>query len=223
MTVDNTGSLSAQLRGFGLIGLLAIAAIIAVDVIGKPMSALAVLLWVRASRTPWSELGFVGPRSWTVAIMGGIAIGVALKLLMKSVVMPLLSAPAVNEAYHFLEGNRAAIPAMLYAIVVGAGFGEETLFRGFMFERLRRLLGTKPWPQVAIVLFTSLLFGLAHYADQGLPGTQQGIIVGVVYSALYLYTRSLYPVMIAHVAFDLTAWWIIYHGLETEVARLFFH
>jgi membrane protease YdiL (CAAX protease family) len=187
------------------------------------MSALMVLAWARVSHTPWRDLGFIRPRSWAVAIIGGIAIGVALKLLMKAVIMPLLGAPPINETYHFLQGNRAAIPAMLYAIVVGAGFGEETLFRGFMFERLRRLLGTHAWAQLTILLVTSLLFGLGHYADQGLPGTQQAIIVGIVYGAIYLYTKSLYPVMIVHVAFNLAAWWLIYHGLEMDAAQFFFN
>ena len=214
--------LAARLRGFGPAGLLAIAAILAADVIGKPMSAVAVLLWARASDTPLRELGFTPPRSWARSIPVAIAIGIALKLLMKAVVMPLLGAPPINEAYRFLEGNNVAIPGMLYAIVIGAGFGEETLFRGFMFGRLRRLLGPGAGATAAILLITSLLFGVAHYFDQGVPGTQQGIIVGLAYGAMYLRTGSLYPVMAAHVAFDLTAWWIIYHGLETEIAGLFF-
>jgi membrane protease YdiL (CAAX protease family) len=191
-------------------------------VVGKPMSALMVLAWAHLSRTPWRDLGFVQPRSWPVAIAAGIAIGVVVKLIMKAVVMPLLGAPPVNEAYRFLEGTTSVAPTMVYAIVIGAGFGEETLFRGFMFERLRRLLGARVWAPVAIVLLTSLLFGLAHYANQGLSGAQQGMIVGIVYGGMYLYARSLYPVMITHVAFNLTAWWIIYLGLETKVARFFF-
>ena len=83
----------------------------------------------------------------TVAI--GIPFGVALKLVMKAIVMPLFGAPAINARYHYLAGNAAALPWMLYAVVLGAGFGEETVFRGFFFERLGKLLGTRPvarWP-----------------------------------------------------------------------------
>ena len=58
---------------------------------------------------------------------------------MKAVVMPLVGAGPVNQAYHFLVGNLPAIPGILYAVIVGAGFGEETLFRGYMFERLGKL------------------------------------------------------------------------------------
>ena len=29
-------------------------------------------------------------------------------------------------------------------MIVGAGFGEETIFRGYLFERLGKLFGTGP-------------------------------------------------------------------------------
>lgn len=44
-----------------------------------------------------------------------------------------------------------------------AGFGEETVNRGYLFERGRRLLGEGPAATATIVAVTSLLFGLAHY------------------------------------------------------------
>jgi membrane protease YdiL (CAAX protease family) len=181
-----------------------------------------VLAWAWRSRTPWRDLGFVRPRSWPAAIVIGVAIGIGLKLVMKAVVMPVLGADPINQAYHFLVGNRAALPAMLYAIIVGAAFGEETLFRGFAFERLRCLLGNSTRVTIAIVVLTSLLFGIAHYQDQGLPGVQQAVVVGLVYGALFARTGSLAVPMIAHAAFDVTALWIIYWDLEEEVARSIF-
>jgi membrane protease YdiL (CAAX protease family) len=213
---------ASRLRGFGPVGLLAILVIIAADLLAKPVSALMVLAWAWRSRTPWRDLGFVRPRSWPAAIVIGVAIGVALKLVMKAVVMPLLGAPSINQAYHFLVGNRAALPAMLYAIVAGAAFGEETLFRGFAFERLHKLFGSSTGATIAIVVLTSLLFGIAHYHDQGLPGVQQAVIVGLVFGSIFARTGSLVIPMVAHAAFDLTALWIIYWDLEEEVGRAIF-
>ena len=79
------------------------------------------------------------PQSWVATAAIGITFGVAFKFLMKTIVMPLLGADPINHAYHYLAGNRAALPAMLFTVIVGAGFGEETVFRGYMFERLGRL------------------------------------------------------------------------------------
>jgi len=106
-----------------------------------PLSALLVLGWTWRSRTPWREIGYVRPKSWIGTLAIGIVFGSAFKLLMKAIVMPLLGADPINQAYHYLEGNRAAIPGALFAMTVGAGFGEETVFRGYMFERLGKVFG----------------------------------------------------------------------------------
>jgi len=152
----------------------------------------------------------------------GIAFGVAFKLLMKTIVMPLLGAAAINPAYHYLAGNAAALPAILWAVTAGAGFGEETVFRGFLFERLRKLFGTSPWAQGLIVVVTSLLFGLAHYSMQGLAGVEQAVITGLVFGTIYALTGRLWMLMWAHAAFDIAAVAIIYWNLETRVAHLIF-
>ena len=203
-------------------GLLAFAGVLAGNLLFVPLSALLALLWAWRSRTPWAALGFVRPRSWALSAAVGIVAGFAFKMLMKAVVMPLLGADAVNHAYHYLAGNRAALPGMLYAVIVGAGFGEETLFRGFLFERLGRLFGPGAWAKALIVLLTSAGFGAAHYVTQGVPGVQQATIVGLVFGAVFAITGRIWTLMVAHAAFDLTALAIIYWDLEAKVAHLVF-
>lgn len=212
-------ALAAALRGFGPLGLLAIFAILAGNFLFVPLSAILVLLWARRSRTPWRAIGFVRPRSWLGGLAVGLAIGIALKLAMKAIVMPLLGADPVNQAYHHLAGNTAALPGMLYLIIIGAGFGEETVWRGWMFERLGRLLGPGTAARTAIVVVTAALFGLAHYPEQGLPGVQQAIIFGILFGAIFAATGRLWMLICAHAAFDLTALALIYWDVETEVTR----
>jgi len=210
------------LRGRGFAGLASILLIVAGDLIFKPLSALLVLLWARLSGTPVADLGFRRPSRWLRTILLGTVAGIALKFLLKAIVMPLLGAPAINEAYQFLKGNSAALPGTLYAIVIGAGFGEETLFRGFFFERLRQFMGTHTGATVTIVVITSAFFGLAHYPDQGWPGVQQAVIMGLVFGTMYATTRSLSLSIVTHIVFDLTALWMIYNGLEARIAGAVF-
>lgn len=152
-------SRAAELRGFGPVGILAIAAILLTGNIAVtrilivPVGAVLVLVWAHWSRTPWRDLGFARPTSWLRTITVGIAIGVALKLVMKAVVMPL--------------------------------------------------------------------FGAGHYAIQGVAGVQQALIVGLVFGSLFAATRNLWLVITAHIAFDLTAYAIIYWNLETAVGQFF--
>src|SRR5438270_5979099 len=204
---------AAALRGFGPLGILSILLILAGNFVVAPVSAVLVLVWAQLSRTPWREIGYVRPKSWTRALVIGIVFGVAFKFAMKAIVMPLLGAPPINEAYHFLAGNTAAIPWALYAVILGAGFGEETVFRGWMFERLGKLFGSSVVAKTIIVLITSAWFAADHYAVQGLPGVEQAMITGLTFGTIVAITGSIFLPMVAHTAFDLTALAMIYWNL----------
>jgi membrane protease YdiL (CAAX protease family) len=107
-------------------------------------------------------------------------------------------------------------------VTVGAGFGEETVFRGYLFERLRKLFGPGASATTAIVLLTAGWFGLGHYPVQGLAGAEQATIVGLAFGTIFAVTGRLWMLMYAHAAFDLTALAIIYWDLEADVAHLIF-
>jgi membrane protease YdiL (CAAX protease family) len=116
--------LAVALRGFGPVGILAI---LVISLVGSPpISAVLILVWAARSGTPWRELGYVRPRSWFRSVVIGVVLGAAFKLTMKAVVMPLLGADPINQAYHYLVGNTAALPGMIFTMIVGAGLGEET-------------------------------------------------------------------------------------------------
>jgi len=198
--------------------MVAILAVLAGSALAIVAGAIVVLVWACWSRTPWRELGFVRPPSW----IRSVVLGVVFKLLMKSIVMPLFGAPAINPAYHSLAGNTAALPGMLAAVIIGAGFAEEAVFRGYMFERLGKLFGLGLAAKVAIVLASSALFALAHYPDQGVPGAEQAAITVLVFGAVFARTHRIWMPMIMHAAFDVTAVAIIYWGLEPDVAHLVF-
>src|SRR5262245_53879185 len=118
-----TPDFAARLRGFGPLGILAIVVILLTGnialapLVHVPVGAVLVLLWARASGTPWREIGYVRPASWARTVVGGIAFGAAFKVAMKAIVMPLFGADPVNHAYHFLTGNRALLPVAIYAML----------------------------------------------------------------------------------------------------------
>ena len=218
--------LAAGLRGFGPLGIVAILIIVfsgnvlAGNVV-VPLGAALVLVWAWYSRTPWREIGYAQPKSWIGTLAVGLAFGIALKFLMKAIVMPLLGADPINQAFRHLTGNRAMLPAAVWTMLV-AGFSEETVFRGYMFERLGKLFGSSWLAKALIVLLTSVWFGIEHYAGQGLAGTQQATIVGLLFGTIFALTGRIWMLMIAHAAFDLTALAMIYWNLESDVAHLVF-
>jgi membrane protease YdiL (CAAX protease family) len=216
-----TDQLSRSLKEFGPIGIVTLLVIL---LLGSGwFRGLLVLIWANFSRTPFRELGFVRPKNWPITLLSGIVLGAFFKIMMKAVVMPLLGAPSVNQPYHFLVDNTAALPAMVFTLTITAGFGEETVFRGYLFERCRKIFGCGQGAMIATVLFTSAIFASAHFVDQGWPGVEQALFTGLFFAALFLSARNLWLPMLAHAAFDLTALAMIYWNVESEIAHLFFH
>jgi uncharacterized protein len=215
------------LRGFGFAGIAAALVILLsgnLEVHGLPavpVGAILVLLWARLSETPWSELGFAQPPHPAWMIAAAILAGILLKLVMKAVVMPLLGAPPVNVAFQRLTGDSAILPWAVWAMLV-AGFSEEIVYRGFLFERLRALLGDGPRARLLIVVVAAVLFGLIHVPGQGMWGATQASVVALLFGAWFVRTRQLWPLVAAHASFDLTALTLIYFGVEAEVAGSIF-
>ncbi|HZR77871.1 MAG TPA: CPBP family intramembrane glutamic endopeptidase [Chthoniobacterales bacterium] len=220
---NSSDRLASRLRGFGPLGVVAILIILGGNLVVPPLSAILVLIWARISRTPWRKLGFVRPRSWVKTILLGIVFGVAAKFTMKALVMPLFGAPPINRAFQFVTGNPSVIPFMLYLVIVVAGFGEETFYRGWMFERLGKLFGHSFAAKIAAVAITTSLFAIVHYPEQGWPGVEQALVMGLVFGSIFAITGQIFLLMIMHATFDLTAVWMIYYGLETRIAHLIFN
>lgn len=183
--------------------------------------AVIVLAWARATRKPWSELG-LKRTSARALVLGGL-LGGALKIFLKAVVMPLLGADPVNRPYHWLVGNTAALPGFLLTLLLGAGFAEELVFRGFLFDRVRRFLGEGRGALAFAVIGSTMLFALAHGLEQGTDGVRQAVITGLVFGTMYARTKNLWPVMAAHFTFDVVALALIYWNVEARVAHLLFH
>ena len=204
-------------------GSVAIITIIVILLTGNLVGAVLVLIWASVSGTPWRDLGFVRPRHGAIDLVIALVAGVLFKILMKALVMPLLGFGAVNSTYHYLSGNTAALLVTLLWVIVGGGFGEELIWRGFLFERLGAFLGPRAHAKLVIVVVTSILFALAHYWDQGVPGAVQATMTGLVFGATYMRIRTIWPMMVAHAAFDVPAVVMIYWNLEEPIGRLLLH
>ena len=220
---SRSSGIAVRLQMFGPLGLVAVAAILAGSLVAPIVGAVLVILWAHVAELPLRFLGFIRPRSWPLTLAGGAAFGVVFKLVMKAIVMPILGAPAVNATYHYLAGNAGAMPGMIAMIFVSASFGEEVLFRGYLFERLGRLFGTSRAARAGTILLSSALFAAAHYHGQGVPGVEQAAITGLVIGAIYASWSEIWIVMVVHAAFDLTAVALIYWGVEEAVAHVVFY
>ena len=134
---------------------------------------------------------------------GGTAIAWILMLVVQGAVLALDTRMGALGRAPGALGPYALLASAIVAPC--AGFSEETLFRGFMMEELRRG-GFGALPQIAI---SSIFFALAHYsfvfhftlADLSIP-IFTGVL-GAFYAFIYLVAkRSLWPTVVAHMIND---------------------
>lgn len=220
-TTAHHGTLAARLRGFGLVGVLATIIICFGSVLLPGLGALLVLAWAWRSRTRWRDIGISKPDSWIGVIALGIFLGVALRMLVKLLILPLLNAPPVNPAFGHLEGNDADLPLAILSMGFLAAFGEEVVMRGFLFERVTRLFGRSVLALAGTLLSTSVIFGIGHYPLQGVVGAQHAAIMGLIFGLLYLWSGRLWLPIITHGAFNLAGVAIIYFGVGPEIDAWF--
>jgi len=102
-------------------------------------------------------------------------------------------------ARHLLPVNLVEYPPYA-ALAITAGVCEEFLYRGFVLGAFLRMT----LPVWAVVVLTSLLFGLAH-AYQGRAGIVSTGLFGVVLAIVRLLLGSLVPAMMWHAGLDLAA------------------
>ncbi len=172
-----------------------IAAVFALDATGHvPVSKtpwLLLLGWVslRLRGARWRDVGFRrGPRAGRLAylgIMGGIALETFQLTITQPLVVRALGAQPDLQQFANLAGDLPRAALYLVLVWVIAAFGEELVWRGYVFNRLVGLLGWIRAPYSAALAIASLMFGVAHF-HQGLPGVVVDSVGGLILGAAYV-------------------------------------
>ncbi len=92
---------------------------------------------------------------------------------------------------------------------VSAGIAEELVFRSFLILVLFQASGS----MVTAVVISVAAFAVAH-AYQGVVGVVRVVALGLVLTAPFLLTGSVYPSMIAHAVLDLLAGLVLADWLQ---------
>lgn len=146
----------------------------------------------------WRELfALRRPTSWTLAL--GIALGVLVTIgIVNAVLEPLLHAGREQGLTpHGWESARAAQFGVNFAVFAVVGpVVEELTFRGLGYSLL------EPLGPAAAILALGVAFGVWHGLVEALPVL---VAFGVGLAYLRSRTRSVYPGMILHAAFNAIA------------------
>jgi membrane protease YdiL (CAAX protease family) len=177
------------------------------NLLAEGFAAAVVLAAIRLSREPWSTFGIVKPASLDIITGGlvtvigvfGTSMGVdlfydfLLSFYDKRYVHQLL----VAHVSRFHVDDWTGFVSLL-TLAIAVGFSEELVARGYLIQRLERLLHSTG----AAVVASSLLFSLFHW-NRGIFSMSSALIMGMIFGIAFAWTRRLWPVVFAHAVVDL--------------------
>lgn len=164
---------------------------------GLLLVALVGLVWY--ARVPPAALGATVPSGRAVALGLGVGVGIYLASETSAALADRLGVAYDERLRELLapEGPAGWVVLLLVVLPVIAG-AEELLFRGVLVGAIGAGFGLPAW---ALVLGSSVLFGLGHSAQGGV-GVVVTAALGLVLGAAFVWTGSLTVVIVAHYAVD---------------------
>jgi membrane protease YdiL (CAAX protease family) len=176
----------------------------------------AVAWWrLRANGQSFADVGLRKPAGWggvVVAVLVLYVVCVAGVLLIISPIARALGWPDLDiSRFADLPGHPDKLATLLALAWTTAAFGEELVFRGFLLDRIERLLGGRGGARAFVaVVGQAAIFGIAH-RYLGPVGELTAAFVGLVYGAWFvLRGRNLWPLIIAHGLTDTISMTLIY-------------
>lgn len=171
---------------------------------------IVVLMWIRLGhKTPVSVVG--RPRrpladvGWGILAGGGLTlIAIIAGIVFQAIATAILghTPKQPTQIPDYVSG--ASLIASGFAVIVAAPFGEELLFRGFLYRSLRGRL--RLWPAALIASFA---FALVHVAPLLIFAI---FFVGLGLAFVYEWRRSILASMAAHATFNLIGFLTIFLG-----------
>lgn len=114
----------------------------------------------------------------------------------------------------------------LFLWVFTVGFVEEIIFRGLLQSILIKKLAKNKFSLVVSVLISSMVFGFMHLINftEGYYGEMAqflyAIYVGVLFGALLIFTRKIWPLILIHMLIDLVGVVEFFEKKETNLDSL---
>lgn len=151
------------------------------------MAIIGVTVWLRGDGL--IGLGFFPPDDWITTILWSITLGIAIQFLSTLILEPLSDSITKSTTDHSsfdgLRGNFLYFLLVVVGVWVVVVFLEEIIFRGYMMGEIAELIGTSKIVLAVNLIFTSTVFGLAHWY-QGKSGALSTGIIGALLGILFI-------------------------------------
>ena len=154
---------------------------------------------------PLAHMGLGFKRAWDREVFHGMLIG---SVLVAACVAAIAVWGKISFAVEVWPGSKRMleVTASQLWIIATAALAEETAFRGYPFQRLCDSIGGR-----GASLVLSLAFGLVHLANPGASrwGFINTVLIGILFSLVYLRTGSLWTCWGMHFAWNFTLGFVL--------------
>ena len=182
--------------------------------------AIVLVIWlpwrIKKSKTTRDDIGLTGPLSWldiglTPVVMIGYMIlsGIVISVASSMLPIDMNQSQALPVDASMLVTNWQYVVAFLMLVIL-APVGEELLFRGYLYGKLR-----KSAPIWVAVLVTSLTFGLAHLWTGGDGPLQWAVaidtfVLSLVMCSVREYTGAIWITIFMHMTKNGLAFYLLF-------------
>jgi len=173
------------------------------------VAAAWLLIRLRGETLP--DIGLRRPKSWPRTF--GIAVAVAAIFFAGIYLSERAGFHRDLSRFAALQGNlRLALVGVCY-VLIGAGFYEEFMFRGFLMQSLAMLFGQSRVAWGTALVIQAVLFGALHAYQNPLGMLITGTLGALLGLLVILSGRNLWPAIIGHGLFDASRMILFYfHG-----------
>jgi len=178
------------------------------DAIGKML--LVGVAWglIRLRGERLADIGLKRPASWMRTFV--IGIGLAALVFIAMYISERAGFRRDLSKFREVQGNLELTLFGVFYGLIGAGFYEEFMFRGFLMQGLAMLFGASRSAWIIACVVQGALFGAAHAYQNPLGIAITGTL-GVLMGLLVLASgRNLWPVIIGHGLFDASRFVLFY-------------
>lgn len=176
------------------------------------MLIIGITIWLRDDGLV--GIGFYPPENWNTTIALSIVFGTAIQFLSTLILEPLsdkiTKSTTDHSSFDSLRGNFLYFLLILVGVWVVVVFLEEIMFRGYMMGDIAKLIGTSKIALAINLIFTSTIFGLAHWY-QGKSGALSTGIIGILLGILFIASSfNIWLPILTHGVIDTVGLFLIY-------------
>jgi len=165
-------------------------------------------LLIRLRGERLADIGLKKPENWWRTLMIGLLIAAVVFAAMY--ISEKAGFRRDLSRFKMVQGNLGLTVYGVFYALVGAGFYEEFLFRGFLFQGLAKFFGDSRGAWIAANVGQAALFGAAHAYQNPLGMAITGTLALLMGFLVLASGRNLWPVIIGHGLYDASRFVLFY-------------